>query len=136
MPQREDPCSLQKDLGEHNHTWKNCVFRKAHVEKQEASKDSSKGSKKKVAFNSESHAAEADASNMEVEPRSDSCRWGPDSASVMEPAHLAEASLEATGKQCDAASNCCTMQCSENTHSLMHNLDLQERPSVLYLSLE
>ena len=62
-------------------------------------------SKKKISFNSASHAAEIDASAMEEGQRSDTSRWGPDPAPVVEPLHVAVASLEASGKHCHAALN-------------------------------
>ena len=46
-------------------------------------------------------------------------------------AHVAEASLEASGKHCDAAFNCYTMQCGKTTHSFMHHMDIQESPNPL-----
>ena len=75
--------------------------------------------------------AETDAIAMEEELCSDTSRWGPDPAPVVEPAHVAVASLEASGKHCDATLNCCSMQCSETTHSFLHHLDFQEKSNPL-----
>ena len=68
--QLNDPCPVHQHLGARNHKWKDCIVRKAYVERQAAPTGDS--TKKRPPTRTESHVAEME----EVSPSFAASRWG------------------------------------------------------------